>query len=198
MRFLRVFTARSRGYTAIEMIVVISIMVAITSLVLVGFGTLNNTVALNRASRELAVGLRRAQNMSLAVSRNPSFAGEVPPAYGVHLVLDGTGYTLFADRGSPRNKKYDSSDPFEMISYTVFERNIRINRFLDVDGDQITPAGNTLHVIFSAPEADPVITDGDGNTDATGLYDKVDIILQSLSGEEKTITIRVSGQISIR
>ena len=49
---------RSGGYTAIELLIVTSIMITISAIVLLGFGVLNDSVALNRSARDLAAPSR--------------------------------------------------------------------------------------------------------------------------------------------
>lgn len=186
----------SAGYTAIELLVVSSIMITISAIVLLGFGVLNDSVALNRSSRDLAVTLRRAQNMALAVTGVSAIGNEVPPAIGIQLTKGASTYLLFADRaGLPRDYKYGASDG-ELIQSFRFDRNVIAYQFFDVDGDVISPAGGVLHIIFSAPEADISITDGNGDTYPE--WAKVDIVFRSPSGKEKTIIVRESGQISVK
>ena len=186
----------SAGDTAIELLVVSSIMITISAIVLLGFGILNDSVALNRSARDLAVMLRRAQNMALAVTGVSAIGNEVPPAVGIQLTQGASTYLLFADRsGSFRDYKYGASDG-ELIQSLRFDRNVVAYQFLDVDGDPISPAEGVLHIIFSAPEADLRITDGNGNGDPK--WAKVDIIFRSPSGKTKILTVRESGQISVK
>lgn len=185
------------GYTAIEFLVVISIMITISAIVLLGFGVLNDSVALNRSARDLAVVLRRAQNMALAVTNVSAIGNEVPPAVGIQLTKGAVTYLLFADRAGTRDNKYGSSDG-ELIQSFRFDRNVIVSKFLNVDGDEFSPAGGILNVIFFAPEADLRITDVTCNFSCDPKWAKVDIVFRSPSGKEKTITVRESGQITVR
>lgn len=183
------------GYSALELVVVMGIMVTISVVVLLGFGTLNDTVAVNRSARDLAVSLRRAQNMSLAVRGVTAVGGEVPPAVGIQLTKAGASYIVFADRALSRDFKYMSSSG-ELIEIIRFERNVIVADFLDASGSPFTPAGNVLHIIYSSPEADPRMTDGDGIGGAS--LAKVEIVLRSPNGKEKKVIVRESGQISVQ
>lgn len=184
------------GYTAIEIVIVASIMMMISAIVLVGFGGLNDSVAVNRSARDLAVSLRRAQNMALAVTGIPAIGNVVPPAVGVELTIGSSVYYMFADRNdivSPNNFRYDPAS--ERIQETTFDRGARVKEFRVAEGSPFTPPGNKLNIVFSAPEANPDITDGDG---AGTPPDAVDIILESPGGKTKMITVRESGQISVK
>ncbi|OGZ96892.1 MAG: hypothetical protein A2847_02695 [Candidatus Sungbacteria bacterium RIFCSPHIGHO2_01_FULL_50_25] len=185
----------SAGYTAVELIIVAGIMVTITAAVLIGFGTLNTNAALNRAARDLGVSLRRAQNMSLAVSGISAIGNEVPPAVGVQLTTSATSYILFGDRIASEDLRYTSLS--ERIETTSFERNVRVSGFETVGSSPTpyVPAGGILHVLFSAPEADPKITDGDGTL---APPDSITIILEAPNGNVKKVTVRESGEVSIK
>ena len=81
-----------RGFTVVEMIVVLAIVLLIGGQILVDFGSLNEASTLNRAAQELAFNIRRAQNMSLAVTG--------VKIGGVMQIPDGVGLRLSSQTGS--------------------------------------------------------------------------------------------------
>lgn len=183
------------GYTMVEMVVILSIVTAVSSVVLFSFTGLSEGAALNRSARELALAIRQAQNMSLAVTQisvgSPPVA-QIPPAVGIRL---NTGepniYFLFADLPNVDNKYSGESEKIPGTQIT-FERRVKINRILDESGT----SKPLVHIIFAAPEATEIITDSAGS--AT-LGEKVDIELVSPSGTlKRTITVRISGQVNIK
>lgn len=187
-------TNKSAGFTMVEVVVMLSIITAISGIVLASFTGLNEGAILTRSSRELALAIRRAQNMSLAVTQlevgSPP-TPQIPPAVGLFLSLaDQSRYFLFADL-APADFKYAGES--EKIGNTegVFERGVRINRMVGSSGPY-----TSLHILFSAPEAILRLTD------AAGVEipdDAVDVELTTPSGQlKRTLTIRVSGQISIK
>lgn len=178
----------------VEVVVMVGIITAISGMVLFSFTGLNEGGALNRSASELALNLRKAQNYSLAVSQlavgSPPVA-VLPPAVGLELTLNRSSYLLFADLDTPAVRDFKYSGVNEKIGGDeVFLKNVKVSS-LD------TPAGQQakINIFFTAPEAFMVITQGDG----INVGNKVDIKLESpTTGQTKTITVRTSGQITIK
>lgn len=179
----------------VEMVVILSIVTAISSVVLFSFSGLSEGAALNRSARELALAIRQAQNMSLAVTQidvgSPP-TPQIPPAVGIRLnTAEPNIFFLFADLPSVDNKYTGASEKIPGTQ-TTFERRVKINRIIDESGASKPLA----HIIFVAPEATLVLTDEAG---AATLGEKINIELSSPSGNlKKTVTVRVSGQVSIK
>ena len=133
--------------------------------------------------------------MSLAVTQievgSPP-APQIPPAVGVRLsTADPERYFLFADLG-PLDYRYTGDSEKIQNTENIFDRRVRINRLADDNGTNYS----ATHILFTAPEANLVISDGNG---AVIPGEKIDIELASPSGNlTKTITVRLSGQISIK
>lgn len=178
------------GFTMVEIVVMLAILTAISGLVLANFTGFNEGTALNRSARELALGIRKAQNMSLAVTR---VGGQIPAGVGVYLSATGADsgkYFLFSDTG---NLSF-GPNPEEKIagSEVRFERNVKIGQIKDQNNSSYTVA----NIIFTPPEATIGFSDSTG-TPIPG--EKLEIQL-SVSGREqtKTLVIRTSGQVSIK
>lgn len=181
----------SAGFTTIEIVVILAIISVISTLVLVSFTGLNEGGAVNRSARELALALRRAQNMSLAVTQVPTSAGlRNAPAVGLKLDRNNpNSYFLFADL--LQDGKYSAADDAKIGADEVFPRGIKINLITGGSGVSFPVA----HIIFAAPEATVTLSDGSGTT--IGNVIEVEIITAS-GLQKKTVTARTSGQISIR
>lgn len=178
----------------VEVVVMLMIITAVSATVLVGFGSTREGAALNRSARELALAIRRAQNMSLAVTQVDTLAGpKVPPAVGVRLAQGGETYFLFADLAD--NKKYDADDvKIAGADNLAFERGVKIKSltYLEVSSRRTAAAAQ---VVFAAPEAAMYIADANGDT----LGEVIEIELAGPSGRLiKTVTVRTSGQVSIK
>ena len=190
----------TKGFTIIEIVVMLMIMTAVSAVVLVSFTGLHEGAALNRAARELAFAIRRAQNMSFAVTQIGTQAGPViPPAVGVRLVSGSPNYFLFADIA--QDNKYSEEVVGGLIDAKVssgeqtFEGGIKVGSLTAYDDLGIPHVTPVAHIIFIAPEAAVVLADTDGNS----LGEVVEISLVSASGQlKKTIVVRTSGQVSIK
>ncbi|MDP3710119.1 MAG: type II secretion system protein [bacterium] len=187
-------TVLRRGFTMIEVVVMLGIVTAISSVVLFSFTGLNENGALNRSVRELALNIRKAQNASLAVTEqmvgSPAVA-TLPPAVGLELTINDSSYRIFADLDSPTPRDFKYSGLSEKIGEDeVFLKNIRV---LELN----TPSGNQskINIIFTAPEASIVITQADGVV----VGNKVDIKIEApTTRQTKTVTVRTSGQITVK
>lgn len=184
---------KTAGFSLAEAVVVMAIIVAISAQVLISFTGLGETAAINRASQGIALSLRKAQNMALAVTPIPGFT-VIPPAVGVRFDLVSPGeYLFFADRKDVVAQDFQytpgAGDP-ERIATSTFERGVRINRLLDQNNTTYTVA----HILFSNPESTIFLTRSDG-TSIPGTTLSVELI--NAIGKKKTIIVRTSGQIQI-
>lgn len=190
------------GYTMFELVVVLAIITAISGVILFSFTGLNEGAALNRSVREIALAMRKAQNMSLAVSFISTQSGpEIPQIVGVRISLtDPQRYFLFVDRN--KDGKWVEADDAKIGSaFEVFERGIRVTA-LECANSSPPPSFlpcpadlRTVHVLFTAPEASLILTDGNG----VNIGETINIRFGRPNGPEtKAVTIRTSGQISIK
>lgn len=187
------------GFTAIEFVVTLAIIMLIGGQVFISFSGLGQGVALNRAVQELVGEIRRAQYGALAVVYAPQAGIPPSPAVGLRISIGTTPSVLrFIDRNDSactpapcvQNGKYDSIQN-EKIGEYLFPDNIRISRVLDDQGNSYTAA----HILFEVPEASIQFTRDDG-TAFPG--NRMDIELASPTGAHKTVTTRVTGQINAR
>jgi prepilin-type N-terminal cleavage/methylation domain-containing protein len=85
----------SKGFTLVELLAVISIIVLLTSITLPNYRTGDQNMSLERSAHKLSLDLRRAQGMAVSVS---SFEGEYPFGYGIYFNLNQSdSYIIFAD-----------------------------------------------------------------------------------------------------
>lgn len=181
------FCKKNSGYTSIEIVVIMAIVVLVGAVTLVSFSGLGERGAINRSAQEFALAIRSAQNKALGVVR---VGTATPPAVGVYLAKNSDSYFLFSD--SDNNHRYASPPDVILGDVRFFPRNIRI--------DSLTayPSGNLFYktyIVFVTPEASATLADAGG----VSLGNRLDIKLKTPSqGFTKTITVRVSGQISIK
>ena len=178
------------GMSVMEGLIVMAIVVSMSAQVLVSFTGLNDNASLQQAARDLALNLRTAQNMSIAVSLPFGFV-QTPPITGIHITNQSGSYALFGDKSIPPNFIYNP--PTETIQTFKFERNIIINRVI-IDSVE-APSTQQENIAFVSPEATLYIVN-----DATGssLGDKMVIELLARSGQIKKVIVRTTGQISIQ
>lgn len=184
------------------MVVILAIITAISTVVLFSFSGLSEGAALNRSVREIALAMRKAQNMSLAVSYVQTSSGpQIPQVVGVRISLtDPQRYFIFADLNAD-GKWTAANDAKIGDEFKVFERGIRLKAlecFNPSSPPAFTPCPPTLrtiHILFAAPEATLILTDDTG----ANIGDVVNLRFGRPSGPEtRVVTVRTSGQISIK
>lgn len=110
---------RASGFTLIEVVVVLGIIVIIVGLGLANFQTTNNSSSTFSASRDMLTSdLRFAANKALNSER---FQGEQPTGWGVQLTGGSNSYSIFADLNG--NRMYDQKEKFKTVN---LNQNIKI------------------------------------------------------------------------
>lgn len=185
---------RGGGFTMVESVIVLGIIVLVASLLLVGFPSLTQRINLQRASQRLALSLRKAQNMALAVRQVERLDGSrtVPPAFGISLELASpASYRIFADL-QPRDGLYDSDDDIIMETVTL-EPGITLQKLVsDLGGGEVERAA--LNITFTVPEAGMEIR----STDTGTVGESAEIVLITRDGAARNVVVRTSGQIHVQ
>lgn len=196
--------SRSEGMTILETVILMGMITAVSATVLISFTGLNEGIALNRAARELTLGLRKAQQIALAVKQVPGSGS--PPRAGIRLSSQGnvrSRYSLFADLddlnsdGKPDGNFNYNAPPDTTVEQVTFGRGVVVSAFQREDGSAITPISGKLNILFSAPEAQIDFSDKNG-AKITSSEPYLSVILQSPDGKTKKVIIRISGQIEIQ
>jgi len=202
-----------RGFTLVEMIVVLAIIVVVTAVVINGQSTYNRSILLTDTAYTVAYSIRQAQSLGLA-SRGAG--GIVDAGYGVRFAGT-TGYTVFADttgtpalsesvcplnrpppgqpdtpETKPGNCRYDPGTDHVVQNYT-FSRGYTIGNICGKSGSTLTCSLSSLDMVFMRPETRAILI-GPSNQSFTC----VEVHVRPPTGNEVRI-IRVSqlGEISV-
>lgn len=166
----------NKGFTLIEMLVVLAIIGVITGIVVFNIGSEKQNSALLRSAQNLSLNLRRAQNFALS-SKNFK-TSSVPCSWGVHFNTDSKSYVIFADLASAQDcsdknlvRNSDGSEDFEAVN-------------LDAG---VTVISSFTDVVFTPP--DPIVNFTPDPTSAS-------ITLTNKNGATKVIIINKAGFIS--
>ena len=187
-----------RGFTLIEVVVVIGIMAVISSLMLSGFPKFNQRIILNREAGNLLLSLRKAQSYAMSVREfnatytDDPFCANPPvkfPAYGVFLsTASPSNYIIFGDASC--STKYEDFPVAEAVETVVLERGVKLKSILGYDSG-ICSLGcplNETNILFRRPGPATIIP-----------YNVIDLVLSSPAGDfEKKVIIRSTGQISLK
>lgn len=151
---MRLSIVKHKGFTIVEMMIVIVIIGIMTAMVAVGYRSGQKQLALQRASFKLAQDIRFMQTRALAASRvNECF--ELPPnddepkfsgyqyGFGIHFEKNDAKYILFAD--CKPDGKFNPSDG----DYPVDAPDLNIIEIGDFYGPSDTR--NKLDIVFTPP-----------------------------------------------
>lgn len=162
-----------KGFTLLEMLVVISIMALLSSLLILYSRTGENQVLLFREQSRLITALNRAKSLSVQLYNTP----ETPCAFGVHFSQ--TEFLIFRDLASDcQNAGHTYSDPGELFENYQLSPKIRF-RQLDL-----------TDIVFIPPNPKTLIDNDPNKANAT-------IILETLDGNASVnVTVNNAGQIT--
>lgn len=191
----------SRGFTLVELLVVMGIVTIISTVILTRYSQFNNTILLSNLAYDMALSVRQAQVFGLSVREQTVGSGAFNTGYGIYFSKDSpTSYLLFADVDN--NRHYDESGDTVIEVFNV-RRGYQIVQFCvyQADGTSLcTPeAIEALSATFKRPDPDASVeaTPDAENPSANQTYSSAVIRVRSLQGEERSVTIASTGQISV-
>lgn len=181
------------GFTLVELMVVLTIIVIIAVAVLTSQSSFNKTLILANTTYDIALTVRSTQSLGIG-SRN--VAGTINAGRGVHFQR-GNSFTLFADTSPPascdmpncNSGDYVYDGGSEFIQTYELNNGMTISNFC-VDG---SCTYNSLDIVFARPNPDAFIS-VNGSTFTN--YARACLIITSAQGGEKYVSVSKSGQIT--
>jgi prepilin-type N-terminal cleavage/methylation domain-containing protein len=198
--------AASGGFTLIELMVTITIIVLVTGIVMVRYSSFNSSVLLTGQAYITAFDLREAQSLAISVRGN---GREFREDYGIYInMATQEKYILFQDdndNGDYFPARYDAGeevgnpytlDPRFTIQNICAENSAGRTCYADdpdTTGEVVDPSLSTLAITFKRPDFDAAFY-----TPAKSNIQSVDIIIAPHDGElEKKVVVYATGQISV-
>jgi prepilin-type N-terminal cleavage/methylation domain-containing protein len=198
--------AASGGFTLIELMVTITIIVLVTGIVMVRYSSFNSSVLLTSQAYITAFDLREAQSLAISVRGN---GAEFREDYGVYFSMsDPTRYLLFQDNndnGDYSPARYDAGeevgtpymlDPrFEIENICGISGTARTcyKAEADVAGETVDANFNSLAITFKRPDFDAAFY-----TPGASSMQEAEIYIAPLDGElSKVVRVYATGQISV-
>ena len=170
------------GFSLIELLVCIAIIMVISGVVLARYKSFNSTLLLRNLAYEIALSTREAQVLGISVKGSTS--GSVTSfttAYGMHFT-PGMTYTLFADTNG--NNQYDDGEA--VSAYTIGQNN-------QIKDDAPRCPLTMLDVLFKRPNPDALFY-----TNATAIVaSSVCVSVVASDGNTRTVRIWSTGQIAV-
>ncbi len=203
----------TKGFTLIELMVTISIMLIMTSVVIFNYNKFNDSSLLGAFAYDISLTIRQAQVYGVAVKEGGA-SGQMSPistdsfnnfqsAYGVHFdksTPEATPLTLFVDENN--NGSYDNGET--VIQTYKFQRGINIESLCIANNVSL---GNNpctfdaLDIVFKRPDPEAKISGTGINIRGHRFSNgsEATIKLQNSSNDlHKSVVVEQSGQISVQ
>ncbi len=207
----------NRGFTLVELMVTIAVMLIITSISVFNYSEFNSVTVTNTLAYDMALAIRQAQQYGVSVREVGGTAQDQPitassdfsvfgRAYGIHFGQnDLTHFKLFIDTGGVADQYDYNVNPSldEAIQSYTLQQGSKITSILVNSGaGDIALSGNGfVDIVFKRPNPDTYVTYSlNGGTPITASRTTtVTIRISNSSGAlHKDIVVYPSGQIAIQ
>jgi len=182
------------GFSLVELMISIGIMVLVISVVTTSQGAFNGAVLLRGQAYEAALKIREVQ---LSAVGSVTGGATVRTVYGVHFdssAATDNQYKIFKDANS--NGFYNSGEEYGQQGFLDSRFEIRAIRAI---GDSI-PATSGLSVVFVRPNFDARFFSSSGEVFASSV--EIDVADRDATGagpgDVRTVEVTSAGQISVQ
>jgi len=196
------------GFTLVELMVVLAIIVVISGIVLSSQSSFNKSLILANTAYDIGLTLRSAQTFGLS---SRAAAADASVGYGLHFQTGTTdSYILFADTAGgtscagmppdckPGDHVYTSGVDAPPVQTYELGNNMRVSDFCALSGGSWScSAGgglSSLDIVFARPNPDPFMS-ANGSYSPVFPVTKACITITSSQGGARFITVAESGQI---
>ena len=185
------------GFSLVELIVVLSVMVIITGLVLARYRGYGRSATFANSSESIILAIREAQVYGIGVkgqSLTPTCTGGVTIydcGYGTYFsTASPKGLTLFIDKNSDGN--FDSAAS-ETLSSVNFDSATSITSIqCDAGAGFVSCPGGAVSLTFKRPNPTAIIEDN------SGVQYNAAIITISNGTDTSVVTVTKAGQLSLQ
>lgn len=186
----RLVRSAASGFTLLEMLVVMGIMLFVTGLILARHNQFNGTVLLRNLSYSVALSIRQAQVYGLS---GRSIQGTVGTQYGVYFTAaNPTQYSLFIDLDE--DYAYDAGESVEEFRLA---NGYAISNLCANTGSTLKCSGSgdidRLTIVFRRPNPDARVL-----TNLPETYTGASITVLSAQGSTRSVEVTTTGQISVQ
>ncbi len=179
---------KNKGFTLVEIMVVLSITLFLSAIILVDYRTGAKQFALERSAHKLAQDIRKAQGMAISTKELPG--GIIPEGgYGIYLVKTADSYNIYADTGS---EQYNSGEEMETL---FLEKDVEIK---DINLKKLIPPSTVskteVSINFKPPDPTVSLKTGTGEP-----FDELEITLalKTDANKIKKIIVNKTGLIYV-
>jgi prepilin-type N-terminal cleavage/methylation domain-containing protein len=182
----------NRGFTIVELLVVVSITSVLSMVILFDHQRFNSHFKTSSLAYDVAITVRQAQIYGMSVRQHDAV---FTSGYGVHFPADGSRFIFFADNSGSADYVYQSSDDAILEEY-IFPEGYSASKMCGVrvaGGSGCYTLANALNIVFVRPNFNARILDDLGQN-----YTRAEITFTSRRGDERLVIVESSGQISVQ
>lgn len=177
----------SSGFTLVELLVTISILVVITSISLAGYSSFGSSTELKNAAHELSISILNARIYGIgSVSQKDSY----DKSYGIHFDKNSSNsYLIFIDLDE--DSLYSGTS--ENVKVVSINKKFEIGKICGIlpgGSTNCSPGINYLDILFKRPLPEVII-----NSDTQSNYKEAEIYLSAGGSETSVIKINLTGRI---
>ena len=172
------------GFTLIELMVSIAIVVLVMGIVLFKYTTLNNIVLLKSQAYEIALDIRAAQQAGVSVEDTSGTTGFTSDMYGIQFQKNSQNYSLYQDTTTNVQSTYAIDSRFQIADICI---------------NGTTCNQSSANICFQRPDFTAHMSTTN-NCKASPSTTEVDIKIWSANDHSLTRTIQVTatGQITVQ
>ena|SRR3989344_3170018 len=177
----------SAGFTLVEVVITVAIIVLITSVLFGNFGRFTTNAEFDNLATDIVLSIREAQVYGTSVREGTN---EFNNAYGLHIDRLSSKYIIFADDG---DSIYTNTGSDSILSETQLKTNFSIIDISTGAEDSLVSGQTVLDLVFLRPSPDAQIR----STPAGGPFEYATVTIQNPAGKQKVIEIGSTGQVTV-
>ena len=187
-----------KGFTLLELLVVIALMGIIYAVTLSNYNGMNKSIELQNTAYNVALSIRESQIYGINKKLDSeNFSDGNPYPFGLHIdTSDNNKIIIFKDKNN--NQVFDGNCTVaggECERLIIFNSGNKISNIRLNDNGTWKDASGKLNVMFKRPNPDAIIVDENTKVNYSGIG----IELSSKSGIYKScVQIGVAGDISLK
>jgi type II secretory pathway pseudopilin PulG len=205
-------SSKQNGFTVVELLVTIGIMMVITSTIVFNQSTYTDGVALSSSVDNVSLSLFQAQAYGVSVKETETGSDDFSAAYGISFNIDGTvfnkNYIFFVDK-EVNNKRYDYIGVWSdcTVGLECLEKNTLLGKnyissicVVRTSGPEMCSSVARVDISFVRPNTDAIITFFNNGGSIYTLPNTIGakIYITYPGGPTKSVLVYNTGQISVQ
>lgn len=204
-----------KGYTFVELIVVISIFSIIATVIVFNFSDFSTNISLQNTTADIALEIKEAQSDAISGRLTDAVAFTIgsgleyfKPAYGIRFDLSSLGnnreFVKFSDLNKDRIYTKDNPNAGCNSSNPECFKSIFINGFDTITNLCVRTLGSSqckeveiLDISFERPFPDAIIIADEDFLNNTDIIESAEITITSSKQKKRTVVVSSIGSISV-